>query len=108
GASKGSGLGHDFLRHIQRAGVLIHLVEPVPDDGTDAMTNYRTIRQELVEFDKTLGERPEIVVITKADLPEAEAVQKEFSEALQKDVFLISAATGQGLRELSEAVYAAI
>jgi GTP-binding protein len=106
GASRGVGLGHDFLRHIQRAGILIHLVEPAPADGTEPWENYQTIRRELTAFDSTLGERQEFVVITKADLPEAEEVQKQFSERLEQNVWLISSATGAGLKQLANAIYA--
>jgi len=108
GASRGVGLGHDFLRHIQRAGILIHLIEPMPDDGTNPLENYRAIRNELVEFDETLGLRPEIVVITKADLPEGETVRREFAEKLGHDVFLISAVTGLGLKPLVEKIDATL
>ena len=108
GASRGIGLGHDFLRHIQRAGILIHLVEPAPMDGTEPWENYQTIRRELTAFDPTLGERKEFVVITKADLPEAAEVQKQFSERLAQDVWLISSATGSGLKPLSNAIYAVL
>lgn len=105
GASQGVGLGHDFLRHVQRAGLLIHLIEPAPDDGTKPWSNYTAIRKELAEFDRELGERPEIVVITKADLPEAENVRNEFTEKLGREILLISAATGEGIDELRETVY---
>ena len=105
GASQGVGLGHDFLRHIQRAGVIIHLVEPAPDDGTEPWDNYQTIRKELVDFDASLGERIEVVVVTKADLSEAENVRKEFVEKLGREIFLISAATGDGLKPLRETIY---
>jgi len=108
GASQGVGLGHDFLRHIQRAGILIHLVEPAPADGTDPWENYQTIRRELSAFDSTLGERKEFVVITKSDLPEAEEVRRQFSERLEQDVWLISSATGSGLKPLATAIYAAL
>lgn len=111
GASRGIGLGHDFLRHIQRAGLLIHLIEPMPDDGTNPWQNYQSIRKELVDFDPSLGERTEFVVVTKADLPEAESVRQEFSDKIEesdREVFLISAATGQGVRELSEKIYAVL
>ncbi|HBT77665.1 MAG TPA: GTPase ObgE [Planctomycetaceae bacterium] len=100
GAGKGVGLGHDFLRHIQRAGFLLHLVEPAPADGSDPWTNYETIRKELVDYDVALGERPEFLAITKADIPGAVEVRDLFSARLDKDVFLISAATGQGIPEL--------
>ena len=108
GASQGVGLGHDFLRHIQRAGILIHLVEPAPMDETEPWENYQTIRHELITFDATLGERKEYVVITKADLPEAEEVQKQFAERLGKHVWLISSATGSGLKQLVSAIYAGL
>ena len=108
GASRGIGLGHDFLRHIQRAGILIHLVEPGPMDGTEPWENYQAIRHELAAFDPTLGERKEFVVITKADLPEATEVQKQFSERLSQDVWLISSATGGGLKQLAFAIYAGL
>ena len=65
GASEGVGLGHDFLRHIQRAGVLLHLVEPAPLDGTDPVQNYLAIRRELEKFDEELAKRREIVAVTK-------------------------------------------
>lgn len=104
GASRGVGLGHDFLRHIQRAGFLVHLIEPAPDDGTEPWANYTTIRTELTAFDPELGRRPEIVVITKADLPDAADVQAMFAEKLPGPVHLISAATGQGLQELVAAI----
>ena len=106
GASQGVGLGHDFLRHIQRAGLLIHLVEPAPSDGTEPWENYQTIRRELSAFDPSLGERKEFVVITKSDLPEAEAVHKQFAERLGEEVWLISSATGSGLKQLVNVIYA--
>jgi GTP-binding protein len=105
GASQGIGLGHDFLRHIQRAGILIHLVGPAPSDGTDPFENYQAIRRELVAFDAALGERKELVVITKSDLPEAVEVKNQFVERLASDVWLISSATGSGLKQLTNAIY---
>jgi GTP-binding protein len=104
GAHAGAGLGHEFLRHIQRAGLLVHLVEPEPMDGSEALANYRTIRDELQRYDVRLGQRPEIVVVTKADLPNAEEVHRRLSEALGRPVILISAVTGRGLNELVAAV----
>jgi GTP-binding protein len=100
GAHAGSGLGHEFLRHIQRAGILVHLVEPEPTDQTDPLTNYRTIREELRQYDEELGRRPEIVAVTKADLPGAAEVRDALAEATGGKVLLISAVTGQGLNDL--------
>ncbi|MDR0391647.1 MAG: GTPase ObgE [Planctomycetaceae bacterium] len=105
GASVGVGLGHDFLRHIQRAGILVHLIEPFPVDGSDAWDNYEVIRRELVEFDQSLGERVEVVVITKSDIPDAELIRAKFAEKLNQEILLISAATGQGIKQLTEYVY---
>ncbi|MDR2344727.1 MAG: GTPase ObgE [Planctomycetaceae bacterium] len=105
GASLGVGLGHDFLRHIQRAGILVHLIEPFPDDNSDAWENYLVIRNELIEFDQSLGNRIEIIVITKADITDADLIKAKFVEKLQRDVFLISAATGQGIKQLTEYIY---
>lgn len=104
GAHEGIGLGHEFLRHIQRAGILVHLVEPEPADGTDPIENYHAIRRELVQYDAELGERPEILAVTKADNPVAEEICEKMSEAAQGNVFLISAVTGQGLNELVAAI----
>jgi GTP-binding protein len=100
GAHAGAGLGHEFLRHIQRAGILVHLVEPAPLDGTEPAANYRAIRDELVRYDAELGQRPEIVAVTKADLPEAAAVRDRLAAEIGRSVVLLSAVTGQGLNTL--------
>ena len=100
GAHAGAGLGHEFLRHIERAGILVHLVEPQPADGTGPLPNYRAIREELEKHDPELARRHEIVAVTKADLPGAEAVQREMADKLRREVLLISAVTGQGLNTL--------
>jgi GTP-binding protein len=108
GAHAGAGLGHEFLRHIQRAGILVHLVEPKPADRTDPVGNYQAIREELERYDDQLGRRPEIVTVSKADLPEAEAVRRQLTGQLGRDVLLISAVTGQGLNDLTGAIVRAL
>ena len=100
GAHAGVGLGHEFLRHIQRAGILVHLVEPTPVDGSDPLENYRVIRSELELYSTELGTRPEIAVITKCELPGADEVREELSAAIGHEVLAISAVTGKGLDEL--------
>jgi GTP-binding protein len=97
GAHAGVGLGHEFLRHIERAGILVHLVEPAPIDGSDAIENYHTIRRELAEYAAELGERPEIVAVTKSELPEAQETHRRLTDSIGREVLLISAATGDGL-----------
>ncbi|MHC4399959.1 MAG: GTPase ObgE [Planctomycetota bacterium] len=108
GAHAGMGLGHEFLRHVQRAGILVHLVEPGPLDGTDPPANYHAIRHELVRYDQRLGRRPEIVAVTKADLPEADRARRRLADALDRPVLLISAVTGQGLNDLLAQITAAL
>jgi GTP-binding protein len=106
GAHEGVGLGHEFLRHIERAGILVHLVEPMPLDGSEPLRNYHAIRQELIQYNPKLGERPEVVVVTKAELPGAEEVRQRLTEDGQREVLLISAVTGAGLNQLLAAVVA--
>ncbi len=100
GASEGVGLGHDFLRHIMRAGIIVHLVEPLPTDGTDPIENYRVIRNELEQYSQELAQRPEILVVSKAEIPESEEIYKKLQAESGRDVLLISAVTGQGLNTL--------
>ncbi len=113
GAHSGSGLGHEFLRHIERAGILVHLVEPTPADGSDPLTNYDTIRDELVQYDSRLGERPEIVAVTKAELPGVAEVREALAARIGtagtgKEVLLVSAVTGQGLNQLVRTIAASL
>jgi GTP-binding protein len=108
GASQGVGLGHDFLKHIERSGVLVHLVEPLPTDGTEPLENYRAIRHELREYSEELGQREEILVVSKGELPEANEVRQLLQQETGKPVLLISAVTGEGLAELNRAIVAAL
>lgn len=100
GAHEGHGLGHEFLRHVERTRLLVHLVDAAPIDGSDPVQNYRTIRREVELYSPGLQHRPELVVATKQDLPEAVEGRKKLSEALGREVLGISAVTGQGLPQL--------
>jgi GTP-binding protein len=100
GAHQGVGLGHEFLRHIERAGILVHLVEPDPLDGTDPIENYQTIREELVKYNPALAQRPEIVAVTKSELPTAAEIHERLAQTVE-EVLLISAVTGDGLNKLT-------
>lgn len=104
GASEGVGLGHEFLRHVERAGLLVHLVEPAPMDQSDPIQNYRSIRAELRQYDDSLADRDEIVVITKSELGNAVEVQQLLQAESSGPVFAISAVTGDGLIELIEEI----
>ncbi len=104
GASEGIGLGHEFLRHVERAGLLVHLVEPNPVDETDPLQNYLGVRDELIEYDASLGDRDEIIVVTKSEMEDAEAVREVLRESSKKDVLLISSLVGDGLEALKQEI----
>jgi len=106
GAHAGVGLGHEFLRHVERAGILVHVVEPVPVDGSDPLANYQAIRQELVQYDEDLGRRPEILVVSKCELPGTEEVRAALARETGREVLAVSAATGAGLDRLIHAITA--
>jgi GTP-binding protein len=108
GAHAGAGLGHEFLRHIERTRVLIHLVEPMPMDGSDPVENYRAIRSELVQYGHGLADRPEIVAVSKAELPSAGEVQQRLAVETGNQVLLFSSVTGFGLDVLLRAAHAAL
>lgn len=101
GASEGVGLGHEFLRHVERAGLLVHLVEPMPADQSDPVANYLTIRSELESYSPDLATRDEIVVISKSELPGSSEARDALREAIGREVRLISAVTGDGLNSLT-------
>lgn len=102
GAHAGAGLGHEFLRHVERTRVLIHLVEPSPMDGTDPIENYRTIRAELQQYDVDLADRPELIAVSKGELPGAEEVREKLAAETGREVFLFSSVTGEGLNSLMQ------
>ena len=105
GASEGKGLGFQFLKHIERTRVLLHLVDPDGFDGLSAEESIKVIEKELKTFNKKLFEKPRIIAVNKADLPGAEKVFKAIAKKFKKHkVFLISAATGQGVKEVLDEV----
>jgi GTP-binding protein len=104
GAHAGVGLGHEFLRHVERTRVLVHLVEPLPPDGRDPVENYRIIRRELELHGRALASKPEIVAVSKAELTGSEAVRERLEQELGRPVLAISAVTGQGLSDLVRGV----
>ena len=105
GAHAGVGLGHEFLRHVERTRVLVHLVEPMPMDGTDPIENYQSLRQELKLYDVDLVDRPEVIAVSKAELPGAEEVRQQLAEVCGREVLLFSSVTGQGLKDLMDRTY---
>jgi GTPase len=108
GASAGAGLGHEFLAHVERCRLLIHVLDLAPLDGSDPVANYATVDAELREHSRELAELPRILCLSKADLVPAEDVQSavaEWSGRLGIPVFATSAATGKGLDELRNAIF---
>lgn len=103
GASEGHGLGTRFLRHVERTDLFLHLVDLSFMQEGDPFENFQMINNELLRYDETLAEKPQLVVLTKIDIPEVRDKAEELSghfEALGYPVLAISAVTKEGLKEL--------
>jgi GTP-binding protein len=129
GAAEGAGLGHEFLAHVERCSVLVHLVDLAPVEG-DPESNYEAVREELIAYGAGLEELPEIVVLSKRDLLPPKQVEAAVAEWRQRlgdraklgeraeenggeanrapTVLAVSAATGEGLDELRQAILASL
>ncbi|MBA3865722.1 MAG: GTPase ObgE [Solirubrobacterales bacterium] len=111
GAADGAGLGHEFLAHVERCAMLVHLVDLAPIEG-DPVAAYETVRSELSAHGAGLERLPELVVLTKRDLIEAGQVEERREEWVQRlgdgvlDVLAVSSATGEGLEELRSRILA--
>ena len=112
GASEGRGLGHQFLRHIERTALILHVVDVTGGyEGRDAVEDYRAINAELAAYASELSERPQIVVANKCDLPDTGDAIERLREAAEADghqFFAVSAATGSGLDALVSTCAAAV
>jgi GTPase len=110
GAHAGAGLGHQFLRHVERCRVLVHLVEGAnPEPGREPKADFDAINRELELYSAELAKKPQIVAVTKVDVPEARAAGEKFRKLLGRrkkpiEVHLVSAVTGDGLDALLDAV----
>lgn len=103
GAAEGVGLGHDFLRHVERTKVLIHIVDISGLEGRDALEDFDKINDELKMYNEKLSTRPQVVVANKSDILEDESVYEEFKNELEGrgyKVFKMSAATRQGIDDV--------
>jgi GTP-binding protein len=118
GAADGHGLGHDFLAHVERTRLLVHVLDLAPVDGSDSEHNYAVIEQELAEYDERLADVPRVLVLSKADLvseEQAEAARSQWMQRFEAElpdredwdpapdtpaVIITSAATNAGLDEL--------
>jgi GTP-binding protein len=108
GAAEGAGLGHRFLKHVERTRALLHLVALDYAEGRDPLSDYDALMTELERFDPELAKRPQLVAMTKADLPDVReafpGVQARFAER-GIPIRLISAVTGEGVRDLTNDLY---
>ena len=105
GAAEGAGLGHDFLRHIERTRMLVHVVDIAGSEMRDPIEDFQKINDELVKFSPMLGEIPQLVAANKTDLPESEDNLARFKEAYPNvEVFPVSAVTVQGFEALLDRI----
>jgi GTP-binding protein len=106
GAHKGAGLGHEFLRHIERTRLILHLIDAVPPEGAPTPREaYRIIRSELAQYSSALTEKPEVVVLNKMDVTEAEDSLRDLRAGLGIEIRGISAVTGRGVDHLMQHIW---
>jgi len=104
GAHRGKGLGDKFLRHIERTRLLIHIIDMAGVDGRDPVSDYQSLNEELKQYGRHLEKRAQIIVANKIDITGAADNLREFKDKVKKDIFPVSALTGEGLEGLVEAI----
>ena len=106
GAAQGAGLGHDFLRHIERTRMLCHVIDISGFEGRNPVEDYRAINKELKEYSKRLAGLEQVIVLNKCDLYGAEEKVKEFKKRVKKyKILTVSAITGEGTEELIKTLF---
>ena len=108
GAHEGRGLGIQFLRHIERTRLLLHLIDMAGVDGRAPLDAYRQLNEELSAYSPALRAKPQIIVANKLDLPQAREQLAQFQQTIQEPVWAISCATGEGIPQLLEAAWNAL
>ncbi len=109
GAAQGAGLGHDFLRHIERTRMLVHVVDVSGAEGRDPYEDFKKINAELKEYSPKLAGLPQLVVLNKCDVFGAEENVKAFRKKCRKyKTFPVTAVTGEGTKELIDAIFAVL
>lgn len=107
GAHEGVGLGHQFLRHVERTRMIVHVIDMARTEGRDPYEDYVTINEELAKYDPSLPERPQIIVANKMDMPNAEDYLEQFKQSLNDKnipIYPISSITKEGIRDLLFAI----
>ncbi len=105
GAHNGAGLGFEFLKHIERTRIIVHILDIMPTVGSDPTANYKTIRNELKRYSKELTQKKEVIVANKIDLDPDGKIVKDLRKKLKKEIYPISAVTGSGIKELAELLW---
>ena len=107
GAADGAGLGHDFLRHIERTRMLVHVIDASGTEGRDPIEDFKKINAELKEYSKTLASLPQIIALNKCDVYGAEENVKAFRKKYCRryKIFPITAVSGDGTKQLVEAIF---
>src|SRR3954471_18012102 len=106
GAQHGAGLGHAFLRHIERTRIIVHLIDLFPPDNSDPAENYRKIRSELEAFSPELAHKREVIAANKLDLAtDSIALEKLMNDLPDREIFAMSGATRQGVEPLLEELW---
>lgn len=106
GASEGVGLGHAFLKHIERTRVIVHIIDGAGSEGRNPVEDYDKIREELEKYNPALAKKPEIIVLNKTDLPSFEDHREMIASKFKgREIYYISAATGEGVETLKYAMW---
>ncbi len=108
GAADGAGMGHDFLRHVERTAVLLHVLDAAPVDGSDPLRNWRTIRGELEAFSEALAGKPELILLNKCDLidePTRLQLMASLKAGTGRDVLCGAGMTGAGVRDVMDQLW---
>jgi len=105
GAHNGAGLGYEFLKHIERTRIIVHILDIMPTVGSCPVENYKAIRNELEQYSKALAQKEEVIVANKTDLDQDGKIVKDLKKKLKKKIYPISAVTGSGIKELTELLW---
>jgi len=105
GAHSGKGLGFEFLRHMERTRVLVHLIDSAACEGRDPYQDYKRLNKELELYSKALAKKPQVIALNKMDLPQAEEGLGAFKKKTRRAVYPVSGAAGTGIKQLLEAVW---
>ncbi len=105
GAHEGAGLGFEFLKHVERTRIIVHILDIMPVNNSDPVDNYKAIRSELELYSKELSKKQEVIVANKIDLDPDGKIVADLGKKLNSEIHPISAVTGKGIKELTEILW---